>query len=107
MYKREGFYRQKEDGARKVLVKEKILSGQVIFLGSLQMQNTSLILARKFHIVCFKATFLGEVETAVPSWFAIMGVNDPIGGWLFLNVSPLLIRLSKRKALALPSAAAL
>ena len=42
------------------------------------------MLIRKFQIACFKAPFLGEVETAIKSWFAVVGVNDFILALLFL-----------------------
>lgn len=52
------------------------------------MQITLLVLIRKFQISktdrLFKVPLLGEVETAVKSWFAVMGENDSILGLLFL-----------------------
>ena len=33
-------------------------------------------------MVCLKVTFLEEVETAIKSWFAVMGANDSILGFL-------------------------
>ena len=48
------------------------------------MQTTSQVLIRKFQIVSLKVTFLGELETATKSWFAVMGANDSILDLLFL-----------------------
>lgn len=86
----EGFHRQKEGGTKKLLAKERTVSGQVIFFwveGNCKdviMQITSLVLIRTFQIVCLKVTFLREDETAIKSWFAVLGVNDSIVGLLFL-----------------------
>ena len=47
------------------------------------MQISSLVLIRKFQIVCLKVMFLGEAETAIKSLFAVMGTNDSILSLLF------------------------
>lgn len=48
------------------------------------MRISSLILIRKFQIVCLKVMFLGEAgETAIKSLFVVMGTNDSILNLLF------------------------
>ena len=47
------------------------------------MQISSLVLIRKFQIVCLKVMFLGEAETAIKALFAVMGTNDSILSLLF------------------------
>lgn len=47
------------------------------------MHITSLVLSRKFQIDCLKVTLLEEAETAVKSWFAVVGANDSIWGCFF------------------------
>ena len=39
---------------------------------------TSLVLIRKFQIICLKVTFLGKAEMAMKCWFALPGLNDSI-----------------------------
>ena len=73
--------------------KERIVSGETILswgkgtAGVCVMQMTSLVLIKKFQIVCLKVTFLGEVETASKSWFAVVEANDSILGLLFRFIS--------------------
>lgn len=56
------------------------------------------MLIRKFQIACFKAPFLGEVETEIKSWFAVVGVNDFILALLFLfNKASSICYVSPRK----------
>ena len=63
------FYRQKEVGTRKFLTKEKncfrsghplLGSGRRSYM-SVIMQITLLVI-RKFQIICLKVTFLGEIR---------------------------------------------
>ena len=42
------------------------------------MQIISLELARKLQIDWLKVTFLGEAETSVKSWFAVLWASDSI-----------------------------
>ena len=39
---------------------------------------TSLVLIRKFQIICLKVTFLRKVEMAMKCWFVLLGLNDSI-----------------------------
>ena len=86
MHKGEGFYRQKEGEAKELLAKEKLGQRLLVERNSrgLIMQITSLVWIRKFQIDCLKVTFLGEVEIAIKSWFAVMGASDCILDLLFL-----------------------
>lgn len=59
------------------------------------MQITSLLLIRKIQIGSLRVIVLGEVETATKSWFAVVGLNDPIWTcYFFLNSVIVLIYLS-------------
>lgn len=40
------------------------------------LQIISLVLVRKFETDCLKVIFLGEGETAIQPWFAVLGAND-------------------------------
>ena len=47
------------------------------------MQIVSLVLIRKFQIVCLKVIFLREIEIAIKSLFAVIRANNSIWGLLF------------------------
>ena len=83
----EGFYSQKEGGARKLLAKEKkelFQARSSSFLGGSKCQGSSTdYLPSADQIVYLKVAFWGEVETAAKSWFADMGTNDSIWGFYF------------------------
>lgn len=71
-------------------IKERIASGQDIFLREgtnriLVMWITSPVLIGKFRwTVSQKVAFLGEVETVIHSWFAVLETDDSIFGFLSL-----------------------
>lgn len=46
--------------------------------GGFIMQMTSLVLIKKLKIDCLKVTSLGKIETAIKSWFTVMGTNNSI-----------------------------
>ena len=69
--------------------KERIVLGKVTFLwgkgrGSI-MQTTSLMLTGKCLIDWLEVTFPGKTETAIKSWFVVLGASDSFKG-LFVYV---------------------
>lgn len=81
-YKMEDFLRQKWEEKKSGLFHTR----SSVFVegpGSV-MQVTSHVLIRKFQIPWLKVPFLGEVETVVKSWFAVLVESDSILDLLFL-----------------------
>lgn len=66
------------------LTKSRLFQARPPFFGGRRasiMQITSLVLIRTFQINWLKVTFLGEVETAIKSWFVVLGTSVSI--WTF------------------------